>query len=106
MNMNWPLFISALLISFVSSILLVVQIYHLVLLDANSRGIQHPRFWALFSASSQGGNGILIYLLKRRGYLKSMSAEDRVKAEQFKRRIWFLLLMSFSAMIFVIIGLI
>lgn len=64
-----------------AAILMMLQMYRLVLLDAKSRGIQHPKFWAILSAGSQNGGGLIFYLLKRENYLSRMSTEERQKAD-------------------------
>lgn len=84
------------ILTVICSGIFVYQLYHLVLLDATSRGIQHPKFWSLLASGSQGG-GVLLYLFKRKSYAKTMNTKDRQTVERIRRRILFLLMMDFIA---------
>ena len=43
---------------------LMYQIFKLVVIDAESRGLKHPNFWGVFSLSGSNGGGVLLlYLL-------------------------------------------
>lgn len=42
---------------------LAYQVFWLISLDAESRGLKHPKFWGLFSLSGgNGSGGLLLYL--------------------------------------------
>lgn len=89
----------------VCSIFLLLQTYRLVLLDAESRGVPKPKFWAVFSAAGGRGEGLLLYFFKRKKYLGSMTAQERVRAEKLKIRIFLLMAMLLMAFMFVAITL-
>ena len=53
---------------------LMYQIFKLVVLDAESRGLKHPRFWGVFSVGgNNGGGGLILYLLGRNRYPANMT---------------------------------
>lgn len=42
------------------------QVYQLVVLDAESRGLKHPKFWGIFSiGGNNGGGGLVLYITSR-----------------------------------------
>ena len=57
---------------------LMYQIFKLVVIDAESRGLKHPNFWGVFSLSgSNGGGGLLLYLLGRKKFPSNMAESTR-----------------------------
>lgn len=57
---------------------LMYQIFRLVVLDAESRGLKHPDFWGIFSlGGGSGGGGFLLYLLGRNRFPSNM--EENMK---------------------------
>lgn len=68
------------------------QLYKLIVLDAQSRGLKHPKFWGIFSISgNDGGGGILLYLLRRRKY-PSCITEEMKRVFDYRKRIIILVL--------------
>ncbi len=59
-------------------------LYRMVVLDAQGRGLKHPRFWGLFAAGND--SGLLLYLLGRRNYVSTISEADKARMEQMKRK--------------------
>lgn len=74
---------------------LFYYLFSLVMLDAKSRGIKHPKFWSLLATGGQNGGGLLLYLFARR---KTTSLMAPAEVEQFlriKRKIYCLLAVLF-----------
>ena len=65
------------------------QLYRLVQVDAECRGLKHPRLWGLFSASGNNSAGLLMfYLIWRKKYpVLSMTEEQKEFMERCKRKI-------------------
>lgn len=71
----------------VGSFFCVYQLYQLVQVDAECRGLKHPRLWGLFAASGNGQSGLILYLIGRRKYpVLSMSEEQKDLMERRKKR--------------------
>lgn len=65
----------------------VWQIYKIVGLDAESRGLKHPRLWGFFAANTNGSSGLVLYLIGRRKYpVIRVSEETRREIESRKKR--------------------
>lgn len=60
-----------------ASFYMAYQIFQIVLIDAQARGIERPRFWAWLAAGGQHAEGILLYLFKRKNYLSKQLAPDQ-----------------------------
>lgn len=70
-----------------SAIYLAIQLYSLVNLDANYRDIKSPGLWAAISLSGNAGEGLLLYLLKRRSYpRREFSTSDQEKFLRLKNK--------------------
>lgn len=65
---------------------LAYQVYKMTELDAECRGLKHPKFWGIFSLSGQGSGGLLLYLIGRRKYPSSMSNSDKLIMESRKKK--------------------
>ncbi len=64
---------------------LMYQIFKLVVLDAESRGLKHPKFWGIFSlGGNNGSGGLLLYLIGRNKYPSTMT--DEVKEIVISRK--------------------
>lgn len=85
-----------------TSLFMVYYLYHLILLDAKSRGVKKPRGWAILAAGGQNGSGLLWYLLKRPQ--KKLAASNVVarQMQQLKIKIYCLLAVDGMALVFVI----
>lgn len=55
-------------ITLVGAISIVYQIYHITVLDAEARGLKHPKFWGFFAMNSNNSSGLILYLIGRRKY--------------------------------------
>lgn len=66
---------------------LVYQIFKLVVLDAESRGLKHPAFWGIFSlGGNNGGGGLILYLLGRNRFPVSMTDTTKELFNSRKRK--------------------
>lgn len=71
----------------VGSFSCVYQLYRLVQVDAECRGLKHPKLWGLFAVTGNGQSGLILYLIGRRKYpILSMSEEQRELIERRKKR--------------------
>lgn len=65
----------------------VYQLYKLVQVDAECRGLKHPKLWGLFAASGNGQSGLILYLIGRRKYpILAMSEEQETLMGKRKKR--------------------
>lgn len=63
------------------------QVFRLVVLDAESRGLKHPKFWGLFSiGGNNGGGGLVLYLIGRNRYPSYMTDTARKICDSRKRK--------------------
>lgn len=63
------------------------QIYQLIALDAHYRGMKHPKGWAALASMGQRGDGLILYLLKRRNYPRQkMTIQDADTFLALKKR--------------------
>ena len=63
------------------------QLYRLVRLDAECRGLKRPRLWGTFSLAGNNGSGLLVYLIGRRRYpIVSESAEQKALKDRYRKR--------------------
>ena len=66
---------------------LMYQIFRLVVLDAESRGMKHPTFWGIFSLSgNNGGGGLILYLLGRNRFPANMTETTKESFDSRKRK--------------------
>ncbi len=67
---------------------LMYQIYQMVVLDAKSRGLKHPRLWGFFSlgGGNNGGGGLVLYLIGRNRFPSSMTDSTRKILDSRKKR--------------------
>lgn len=71
----------------VGSFFTMCQLYRLTRLDAECRGLKHPRLWGTFSLAGNNGSGILLYLIGRRRYpIVSESAEQRALKDRYRKK--------------------
>ena len=63
----------------------VYQLYHIVLIDASARGLDHPKLWSFIAIGNGDSNGLILYLIKRHNYPIVYVSEDE-KAEMNKRK--------------------
>ena len=66
----------------------IYQLFQLVKVDAICRGLKHPKLWGLLSISGNNQSGLLLYLIARRKYpIISMTNEQKILIESYKRKI-------------------
>ena len=66
---------------------LMYQIYKMVVLDAESRGLKHPKFWGIFSlGGNNGSGGLLLYLLGRKSIPSSRTDATKKVFESRKKK--------------------
>lgn len=66
---------------------LMYQMFNLVVMDAKSRGLKHPKFWGIFSlGGNNGSGGLLLYLFGRNRYPSHMGEEDKRVFDSRKKR--------------------
>ena len=73
------------ILAIIGGIGFVYQIYQMTVLDAESRGLKHPKLWGLFVAGGRNGNGLLAYMIGRRNYDSNMSPENITTMESRKK---------------------
>ena len=75
----------------------VYQIYKMTVLDAESRGFKHPKFWGLVVSSGRNSSGLLTYMIGRRNYSSNMSTEN-IEIMEARKKI------AAAGMLFQVIG--
>ena len=80
--------------------LFVYQLFKLVELDAVGRGMKHPKFWGFLATGGRGGEGLILYLLKRNKAIFSMTSEEKEELQMRKQRIIYLLVLIVILVIF------
>ena len=72
----------------VGCIFCTYQLYRLVELDAECRGLKHPKLWGMFASASNGNSGLILYLIGRRRHpVRSISEEQAQCKESRKKKI-------------------
>lgn len=67
---------------------LMYQVFKLVVLDAESRGLKHPKFWGIFSlGGNNGSGGLLLYLIGRNKYPSATTDEAKRIVISRKRKV-------------------
>ena len=64
----------------------VFTAYQLVEIDAESRGLKHPRLWGAFSLAGNNSSGLLLYLLGRRKYPVIALTKERQAAKGRRKK--------------------
>ena len=70
----------------VGSVFTAYQLYKLVEIDAESRGLKRPRLWGVFSLAGNNGSGLLLYLLGRRKYPVTALSEEGRRAKEVRKK--------------------
>ena len=71
----------------VGSFFCMYQLYRLVQVDAECRGLKHPKLWGLFAVSGNGQSGLILYLIGRRKHpILSMSEGQKALIGTRKKR--------------------
>lgn len=85
-------------LTFLAGIYMMTQVFQMIKIDAHYRGIKHPTFWAFLASTGSRGDGLILYLLKRRNYPRSsMSDQDFLTFQSYKHR-------ALVALVFQLIG--
>ncbi|MBS5385893.1 MAG: hypothetical protein KHY31_00790 [Clostridiales bacterium] len=69
----------------VGAVFFLYQLYNIVVIDAKTRGLKHPRFWGFLSLGNNTGGGLLAYLIRRRN-CPVIDSTERDKQEISKRK--------------------
>ncbi|MCZ0717445.1 hypothetical protein [Aerococcus kribbianus] len=72
----------------VGGFLLAYTIYQLTLIDAQARGLAHPKLWGVLNAGSNNGNGFIIpYLIHRNKYpIQNLSKQQKQEMMNYKKK--------------------
>lgn len=63
------------------------QLFKIASLDAEVRGLSHPKLWGIFAMSGNNSSGLIMYLILRRKHpVKNMSKEVCQEIESRKKR--------------------
>ncbi|CQR23907.1 hypothetical protein BN1356_00273 [Streptococcus varani] len=90
--------ISGIALTILAGFYLMTQVFQMVKIDAYYRGIKHPKFWAFLASTGQRGDGLILYLLKRRNFQReTMSDKDFLAFQSYKGR-------ALVALIFQLVG--
>lgn len=77
MSMNLYLLCGSALLTAVGFILFSIQLYRMISLDAQIRGMEHPELWGLSAAGRGGIIGLYHYFVARRQYpIANITATD------------------------------
>ncbi|MHC5228103.1 hypothetical protein ACYSNW_07485 [Enterococcus sp. LJL99] len=103
--MNSSIAVMILLLSVIvfTGICLAFYMYKLILIDANSRNMNKPKFWAFLASTAQNGSGIPLYLFKRTGTLSFLTVEEKKKVTSIKRKIIALLILDLVVFLLAVI---
>lgn len=72
-------------IMFVGAAGTAYQIYRMTVLDADSRGLKHPKFWGFFALGGNNSSGLIMYLIGRRKY-PAVNLSDAGRKEMDRRK--------------------
>lgn len=62
------------------------QLYRMIVIDANARGLKHPKLWGAVAMNGNNSSGLLMYLIVRRKYpILSTSESDSKEIEKRKK---------------------
>lgn len=65
-----------------------LQIFKIASLDAEARGLKHPKLWGFLSASGNNSSGLIMYFIVRKNYpVESMSREVQLEIQTRKKRV-------------------
>lgn len=72
----------------VGSVFTAYQLYKLVEIDAESRGLKHPRLWGAFSLAGNNSSGLLLYLIGRRKYPVLSLSREQQEGKSRRKKSW------------------
>lgn len=64
----------------------VYQVYRITMLDAEARGLKHPKFWGFFAMSGNNSGGLIMYLIGRKKYPIISMTESNKKEIQTRKK--------------------
>ena len=86
MDLNIVLAVICGAVALVGAFCVVLQIYHMTVIDATARGLKHPKFWGVFTMSGNTSSNLLMYLIGRRKYpIVNMSESNSKELEKRKK---------------------
>ena len=72
----------------VGSVFSIYQMFQLVKVDAECRGLKHPKLWGLLAISGNNQGGLLLYLIARRKHpIISITEEQKSIINRCKAKI-------------------
>lgn len=83
--MKWYYYLP-MLIMFLGVGELVCQLYKMIVIDAEGRGLKHPKFWGFFALSGNNSSGLLLYLLGRRNYPRTLTRAAEEEMENRRKK--------------------
>lgn len=86
--MEWNTIISVMFgaIVAVGAIFFLYQLHNIIVIDAKTRGLKHPRFWGLLPLGNNTGEGLLVYLIRRRNCpVINITENDRQEISKRKK---------------------
>ena len=86
--MEWNTIISVMFgtIVAVGAIFFLYQLHNIIVIDANTRGLKHSRFWGLLQLGNNTGEGLLVYLIRRRNCpVINITENDRQEISKRKK---------------------
>lgn len=86
--MNWNTIISVMFgaIVAVGAIFFLYQLHNIIVIDAKTRGLKHPRIWGLLPLGNNTGGGLLVYLISRRNHpIINITENDKLEMSRRKK---------------------
>lgn len=85
--MEWNTLLSVIFgaIIAVGAIFFLYQLYNIVVIDAKTRGLKHPRLWGFLTLGNNTSGGLLLYLIRRRN-CPVINITEQEKEEITKRK--------------------
>lgn len=86
--MEWNTIISVMFgtIVAVGAIFFLYQLHNIIVIDAKTRGLKHSRFWGLLQLGNNTGEGLLVYLIRRRNCpVINITENDRQEISKRKK---------------------
>lgn len=103
MEISW-LMLAGFCIIIICGVSLMVNIYRLVYLDAKSRGMKRPKLWGALSMGGNNGEGLVLYLFKRKNYEKNISKDDLKHMNKIKKKISYILCLELIGIVVLILN--
>lgn len=64
------------------------HIYKMTVIDANARGLKHPKLWGMVAINGNNSGGLIMYLIGRKKYpIKHITESDTLEIERRKKAV-------------------